>query len=330
MKNDVKIMTDVFKNAMIFEKYKKLWSDALNYVDGLLANNDRKTQNALAGIEQEEFTIATAEHMNEIYTENAKNDIKKHRKTVAILLSTIGIFLIFLVLLFLLNFKKAAAMLLMVLSPIFVGIGPMVILGIIIYNLYNSHKRKNDMKKLTSQNVNHQKSVAANNIKSYNSFLQKVKSERTHLLTKRQTIVTEFNKAKNTLNQIYSYGLIPERYQGLVQTATIYGYLYNGICTNICGHGGVYERYEDDLQRSVIIGQLDSISKKLDIVIKNQQELKRTLDSIDITLSGIKREVEYGNQLLSDIRTNTAIGAAAAQQSAAHQEYIATAVWRSL
>lgn len=330
MKNDVKIMTDVFKNAMVFEKHKKLWSDALNYVDGLLAKNYKKTQNALAGIEQEEFTIATVEQMNEIYIENAKNDIKKHRKTVTVLLSTIGIFLIALVILFLLDLKQAAAMLLMVLSPVFIGIGPMVILGIIIYSFYNSHKRKNDMKKLTPQNVHHQKNVATNNIKSYNSFLQKAKSEKTHLLTKRQIIVTEFNKAKNTLEQIYSYGLIPERYQGLVQTATIYGYLYNGICTNICGHGGVYERYEEDLKFGVIVGYLDAISSKLDIVIKNQQELMRTLNSIDITLSEIKKEVEYGNQMLSDIRTNTAIGAAAAQQSAAHQEYIATAVWRSL
>lgn len=330
MKNDVKIMTDVFKYAMIFEKHKKLWSDALNHVDHLLANNNSKNQRALTGIEQEEFIIATAKDKNDVYIENAKKDIKKYKIIITTILSIIAVLLITFTLLFLLNLQEVFVMLFMVFSLILVGPGPIVILGIIVYCLYNVHKRKKDIKNLTSQNVDQQINVATNNIQSYNSFIQKAKSERTHLLTKKQIIMTELNKAKSTLAEIYSYGLIPERFQGLAQTSTIYGYLHDGICTNICGHGGVYERYLNDLQIGIITEQLSSINRKLDVVIKNQQELISVLNSIDTTLSGIKKEVEYGNQLLGDIRTTSAIGAAAAQQSAAHHEYIATAVWRNL
>ncbi len=330
MKNNVKVMTEVFRTALVWEKYVKLWSDALKCVDSKLENNNDKIQKALSGIEEEEFIIATSEHMNEIYKDNAKKDIRKYRRIIFLVVGIISTVLIIAYVLRLLGLTKISAAFFMVLIPFISGLGPMIILGVIIYCLYNWWKRKNDIKSSAPQKVSTQILVSENNVKSYNSFLQKVKSENVYLMAKKQIIVSELNKAKKTLNQIYSYGLIPERYQGLIQVATIYGYLYNCICTSICGHGGVYERYEDDLIKGVIVNQLYLINEKLNMVIKNQQELKKTLDSIDMTLSGIKREIEHGNEMLSDIRTNSAIGAAAQQQSAAHQEYISTAVWRNL
>ncbi len=330
MKNDVKVMTEVFRTALVWEKYVKLWSDALICVDSKLENNNDKIQKALSGIEEEEFIIATSEHMNEIYKDNAKKDIRKYRRIIFLVVGIISTVFIIAYVLRLLGLTKISAVFFMILIPVISGLGPMIILGVIIYCLYNWWKRKNDIKSSAPQKVSTQILISENNVKSYNSFLQKVKSENVYLIAKKQIIVSELNIAKKTLNQIYSYGLIPERYQGLIQVATIYGYLYNCICTSICGHGGVYERYEDDLIKGIIVNQLYLINEKLDMVIKNQQELKKTLDSIDMTLSGIKREIEHGNEMIRDIRANSAIGAAAQQQSAAHQEYISTAVWRSL
>lgn len=329
MKDNVKIMTNVFRNAMTFEKYTKLWLDASAYIDNLLLINKQRTDNALTGIENEESKLASLEKNYKKYNDNIKKDVKKYLKILFLILGVVSILLICLTVLYALNMKKIFAMLLYVTSPLYIGVAPIIILFIIIRTIYCLHKRKKDRQILTPENCSKEKLVAANNIKSYRSFLEKAKSEKSHLLSKKQYILTEYKKAKNVLDDIYSKGLIPERYQGLVQTATIYGYLYNGICTNIRGHGGVYERYEDDLQRGIIIGLLENISNKLDVVIKNQKEMIKILNYIDSTLTDIKHEIHHSNELLSEINTNTAITAAATQQSAAYQEYIATAVWRN-
>lgn len=333
MRDNVEIMTDVFKNAMTFERYAKTWADALAYIDSLLASNKSKTDNALSGIENEQYIINNIDSTYAVYKSNAKKDMRKSRRkgltilvTTLLVLAVSGIFYYFGMSSGNTALGAIGGIVLMFLTMTIV---PVIILAIIVSNLYKAHVRKKDVQKFSSQNSSQKKIVAANNIKSYNSFLEKTKKEKTYLLSKRQTVMSEYNEAKGVLNQIYGTGLIPERYQGLVETATIYGYLYNGICTSIRGHGGVYERYENDLQHGEIIGALNAINQKLNIVIKNQNKLYEEMCAINSSLSDIKSEIAYGNKALEDIRKNSAITATASAQSAAANSYVANAVWRN-
>ncbi|MGN0516248.1 hypothetical protein [Eubacterium sp.] len=333
MKDNVEIMTDVFKNAMIFERYTKTWADTLAYINGLLQTNSNKENNALYEIEAEQHKISNVDRQYAEYKYRAKKDVRKYRSIVIIVLAT-----------FLLLTAVSGIMYKVGLSTdnsTMIGIGgtvfmiltmtlcPFIVLGVVALGIYKSHVRKKDVKKYTTQNSSLEKTIASNNIVSYNSFLDNTRKEKAYLLSKKQEVTEEYKKSKEILDEIYATDLIPKRYQGLVQTATIYGYLYNGICTNIRGHGGVYERYENDLKLGVIIDRLNMINDKLNTVINNQKLLYDELCSINSELSDIKSEIAAGNKTLSEIRSNSAIAATASAQSAAANSYIATAVWRN-
>lgn len=329
LRENVAVMTEVFKNAMTFEKYVKIWTDSLTYVNSLLAANSNSTKNALAGIRQEQHSIDTVDDEYAKYRANAKKDIRKNRMICLILSGILASLIIVGVILYTLRLEQAFYVFDTLMIPIFSDFGPIVFIAIIGYNLYKIHKRKKDMKQLTVQDSSHKKLVAENNIRAYNAYIEKAKTEKEHLISKKQEVLIQYNNAKTVLNDIYALDLIPKNYHGLVETATIYGYLYNRVCTCIGGHGGVYERYEDDKRCGVIISELKLINHKLDNVIKNQKELCEVVRSIDSTVSQIKSEIEHSNKIMSDIRTNSSITATATSQSAAAQSYIASVVWRN-
>lgn len=333
MKDNVDIMTDVFKNAMIFERYTKTWGDTLAYINGLLLNNKNNEDNALSEIEREQYKINNVDRQYAEYKSSAKKDIRKSVGKIIIILTVVLLLLAVSGFMYKIGLSSENSTLAAigggVLAMLTMTLFPFIILAVIASAIYKAHVRKNDVKKYSSQNSSREKVVAHNNIVSYNSFLDKTRKERSYLLSKKQEITQEYKESKKILDEIYSTDLIPKRYQGLVQTATIYGYLYNGICTNIRGHGGVYERYEDDLTKHEIVNALNMINSKLDIVIKNQNILYEEICAINSNLGDIKREISYGNETLKDIRRNSSIAATASAQSAAANSYIATAVWRN-
>lgn len=87
----------------------------------------------------------------------------------------------------------------------------------------------------------------------------------------------EYNKARENymeteklLNQYYDEGIIFEKYRALVPVCMFYEYLESGRCSQLEGHEGAYNLYENELRLNIIIGKLDDIIKQLD-AIKNTQ-----------------------------------------------------------
>lgn len=320
LKDSVSVMTQVFKNAMIFERYVKIWSDSLRYVNAELNNNAAKKKEAMSNLEWEQrnFNTLDGEYLEK--TKAMKKRIRKSWLTILVVLVTTAIY----VLAGLAPGDNIIKMLFL-LTAEFAPLALLIILGI---NISTIVKNKKELKKYGSANQKYAATVSSNNITSLNSFLSKNEKEKQLMLSEKANIIQQLNAAQQTLNRIYALCLIPRRYQGLVQTATIYGYLETGRCNTICGHGGVYDTYEKDLQAGLIIGNLVEINKKLDIVIHNQERLYDEMESINNTVGSIKREIDTSNQTLNKIERNSAIAAAAATQSAAAQSYIATEVWR--
>lgn len=321
LRDSVPVMTQVFKNAMIFERYVKIWSDSLRYVNAELNNNAVKKKEAMSNLEWEQRNYNTLDGEYLEKTKAMKKRIRKSWLTILVVLVTTTIY----VLVGLLAPGDNIIKMLFLLTAEFAPLALLIILGI---NINVIVKNKKELKKYGRANQKHAVIVSSNNITSLNSFLSKKEKEKQLMLSKKASITQQLHAAQQTLNRIYAQGLIPKRYQGLVQTATIYGYLETGRCNIICGHGGVYDTYEKDLQAGLIIGNLVEINKKMDIVIHNQERLYDEMESINSTVGGIKREIETSNQTLNQIERNSAIAAAAATQSAAAQSYIAAEVWR--
>ncbi len=328
MKDNVEVMTKIFYYAMTFEKYERIWLDALWYTKKIIAEKQDKIETAESRIENAHHTINSIDKDYEMYRDNAKNEIKKWKKICVILF----IILIAVALLGLISWLLKIKVLMLLFVFLFAGIGafiPVIIIGIVGYTIYTVQKRKKDILTYTSKKIEHTKTVSQNNIEACNAFIKKTKAEIEVLNSKEEYILIQLGKAKNMKDKVYGLNMIPQKYIGLAPVATMYGYLVNGICTIIRGHGGVYERYENDLKLGLIIENLTELNKKIDMVIKNQEKLYNLMGSIDSTLGEIKREIAYGNEMMSDIKSNSAITATASTQSAAAQSYLATHVWRN-
>ncbi|MCH5198791.1 MAG: hypothetical protein J1E34_07790 [Oscillospiraceae bacterium] len=94
MKKDVKIMTSTFKNAMIFEKYVKIWSDAHQYINQLLKETEAKISEAESGIVDEELNMYL---IDDEYAEHVKLQKKDTKKRIIILSVIVSIIIVLMV-----------------------------------------------------------------------------------------------------------------------------------------------------------------------------------------------------------------------------------------
>ena len=101
------------------------------------------------------------------------------------------------------------------------------------------------------------------------------------------------------------------------------GYLQTGRCNAIQGHGGIYDTYEIDMQNRAIITTLEEI-KNISLQIEaNQQLLLSEMQQANRTLTNINQTVNRIDVTTKQIEKNTAISAAANQQTAAAASWIA-------
>lgn len=99
----------------------------------------------------------------------------------------------------------------------------------------------------------------------------------------------ELNESKRTLNNIYSVNIIHPKYRGLIPVSSFYEYFTTGICEQLGGADGAYNKYDIESRLDKIITQLDIVISKLDQIKSNQFML----------YSAIK-DVQNSNQKLYD------------------------------
>ena len=101
--------------------------------------------------------------------------------------------------------------------------------------------------------------------------LQKKKSQYTlsnvkNFISQHKTVKNRFKFCRKHLKQLYGKNLLPPVYRNLVAVGTLYGYLINGRCTTIEGHGGIYDTYEYDVKLNTIICKLDDVLDNLESI----------------------------------------------------------------
>ena len=99
----------------------------------------------------------------------------------------------------------------------------------------------------------------------------------------------KLNESKRTLNYIYSVNIIHPKYRGLIPVSSFYEYFTTGICEQLGGADGAYNKYDIESRLDKIITQLDIVISKLDQIKSNQFML----------YSAIK-DVQNSNQKLYD------------------------------
>lgn len=343
--NSVSFMKDYLKYAIEFEKYVYIWQNAMEEANNRMraiyerrsALEDVRTSahNALASLD-------TRYQTQQNYNEQEANRYKKKARVFLwiVLIDLLAFFSIGCVIsvallkdpntTFVVNRNLVLPILstvCMIVGFIFTWVGP------ICFGLYLSNKSKykhytNEGKPSNTEGSRRRQEILlkereseADNDWVITVIEESVTSER------QEEILKALLAAKKNLTDIYSKNILPTKYRSLNAVATLYEYLETGRCNTIQGHGGIYDTYETDLQRHVIIETLTDIRDSMYRIEANQQLLYRELQQANRTLSTIKSNLAEIEKTNAEIAHNTAISAVANQQTAAAARWMAWKAW---
>lgn len=230
-----------------------------------------------------------------------------------------------------------------VLIVMFVSLFALVL--IIKYGIY-SKKNKDALEKYQKSCEKIRKENA--NVDEYNNKMYRQQYEKYALTNKRieeraneyknetkdelELIRQNLNKINNTLEFLYNLRIndvlcYHPNYRGLIPVSVIYGYFDTGRCTQLQGHEGAYNLYEDEKMKGMIINKIDVITKQMWKLNQNMiyvgkaveecnaklSELEstsnRVANGLESVNSNINKQMKNTSYQLSDIERNTANGA---------------------
>lgn len=152
--------------------------------------------------------------------------------------------------------------------------------------------------------------------KEYDMLLNRASQEHQKELAKAKIItnqkmqlIQKRREAESMLENIYRENIIYPKYRNMIAVLSMYEYFTSGRCTELTGHEGAYNIYENELRLNIIISSLDDILYRLDEIKQNQyvlyQELKTTQNMID-SLSG---DLNYMMSSVNAVERNSSIAA---------------------
>lgn len=338
---NISFMKAYLQYALEFEKYVYIWQNALNEANDQMRNIyslRKKIEGEQASIIDALETLdARYSRMREEKDRAAARSKKRSRVAFSILIVVVIICLALGCVLFATGLAQEGenrrnTIILFVLSVLGAAvlfictlIGP-ICLGIYISNKSKYKQFQNEAENMGNSRERQEIILKEKKARADNDFVVSAAEE--SVLSKRQDeIYKSLQAAKNTLGQIYSKNVLPQKYRHLTAVATLYEYLETGRCNNINGHGGIYDTYVTDLQQSIIIDNLENINATLNRIEANQHLLYQELQQANKTLSSISSSLTEIEKSNAEIAQNTAISAVANQQTAAAARWMAWNAW---
>ena len=115
---------------------------------------------------------------------------------------------------------------------------------------------------------------------------------------------SNYNMLLNTLDRLYNANVIYPKYRYLVAISSFYEYFSSGRCSQLQGHEGAYNIYENELMGRTIIGKLDDILYSLDSIRENQYLLYSELQRSNQTVNRLSNTINNAVSQLQDISRN--------------------------
>lgn len=131
--------------------------------------------------------------------------------------------------------------------------------------------------------------------KQIHAQIQQVKQQQAH--------------ATQVLGQFYDMDIVHPKYRSLVPIVTFCEYFETGRCTQLTGHEGAYNIYEQEVRLDKIATKMDVIIQKLDDIKAIQYDLYQVVSATNHTISKVVAENERMITILSDISENAALTA---------------------
>lgn len=136
-------------------------------------------------------------------------------------------------------------------------------------------------------------------IKKYNNYVDYNKKEILPIYNTQLREINElYSNTENVLKNYYSKNIVYEKYQNLIAISSFYEYLKSGICSELGGHEGCYNKFDTEIRLNMIIGKLDQVIDKLDQIEENQRMLYEAIQTAN------NQSKRIGNQMDQLIKEN--------------------------
>lgn len=341
-KTSVSYMKEYLKYALEFEKYVYIWSRSLN-------DANSRMKELFAERKQLETARANTIHrLNSLEDTSERNRAKKEReasyyrkksyKTLAVSLLFAIMFLCGFVcsslegtemkLMMLQNwFESSTPFSLTDVGIIFAGIAIIFFIPSLVYRSRAGNIKKEEEELFSRGSDRRQElMLQAQQTEIENSWKENDQAEIV-VSQNQEEIWAALNAAKENLSQIYAEDVLPQKYQNLRAVATLYEYLETGRCNTIQGLGGIYSTYELEQVQLAQLEQMIQMNERLSRIEDNQRYICQELRKANMTLSNISSSLSAIERTNSEIAKNTAISAAANQQTAVATHWMAWRAW---
>ena len=135
-------------------------------------------------------------------------------------------------------------------------------------------------------------------------------------------LVAQMKKTEDLLAQYYDIGIIYPTYRNFVAVCSLYQYIDSGVCDELKGHEGAYNKYDLECRLDMIIFKLDVVIEKLEDIKQVQIELYNAINDgnrkIDMLISEVKKQTKYIKASADNsavAATNSAMSVYAQQQT---------------
>lgn len=212
--------------------------------------------------------------------------------------------------------------------------------------------RNRNTRALKKYEINYEKAVEVNSQideynktvdtkwnKKYNEFCNDIdkKADEYEKLVKPELdeLKKKYNLVCDILNSLYGLRIngvlcLHPNYQGLVPISIIHGYFDTGRCTQLQGHEGAYNLYEDEKMKGMIISKLDIVSQQLGRLNNSMLYVGQTIEECNSRLADLEstsnRMINSVNNMSNNV-TNQLNGASskmsAIEENAANSAYYA-------
>lgn len=120
---------------------------------------------------------------------------------------------------------------------------------------------------------------------------------------KEKEVLSQISHVDKFVNELYSAGpvCIHAKYRSIPALAAIYEFLDTGICYELEGYMGAYNRYDEEVFRKNVIDKLDNIIRQLDSIKETQHKLYTVVLDMRKNQNKISEDISRMNTTMNSI-----------------------------
>lgn len=161
---------------------------------------------------------------------------------------------------------------------------------------YTAAKERNERMKRQVDEENKKIQIENSKVIEWNKYQrERVVAKQKILAVYHDKLTDIINDTKNTLEEFYDMNIIYPKYRSLIPIASFCDYLKSGVCDELEGHEGCYNKFDLEVRLDTVINKIDDVLDNLDDIKLNQHTLYTEVVECNRKLELISEEIHEMN-----------------------------------